>query len=430
MKRINILMLALLAMTILIGGCEKDNFEPPHEWLTGRLTYQGNTFYLDGNSTNGDDELIQFFQEGWGKYEGWPIRIKEDGTFSALLFKGEYKLMVRSGDYPFEWTGWPKNDKGEIDTMIVQLNGDLRIPDIEVTPYFEINNIDITGGAFVTATFDLKEVLPESGVKVEKAYLYMGPGELVHSASLVNQSVENIDVTKPVTIKMPIAKYRDGYINNFRDYGFCRIALKLSNTTRMLWSKTYKVENLPLSLNDISARYLKNYAAPFQPEEGCPQADSYSTPADWTVNSAMRVYGPEATSGKMYGGLELRFGRNCIGAINYDLGDPAPAMVNGKMYQTITLPAGHYIFSGTHFPEFIQNYCGPDMGFIVVAKGESIPDKNQLSTAIAYHDTFDDPSVEFTLDTETKLSVGFLFDLPTGTPHAFGFTKVSLISLE
>ena len=48
MKRINILMLALLAMTILIGGCEKDNFEPPHEWLTGRLTYQGNTFYLDG----------------------------------------------------------------------------------------------------------------------------------------------------------------------------------------------------------------------------------------------------------------------------------------------------------------------------------------------------------------------------------------------
>ena len=81
-------------------------------------------------------------------------------------------------------------------------------------------------------------------------------------------------------------------------------------------------------------------------------------------------------------------------------------MVNGKMYQTITLPAGHYIFSGTHFPEFIQNYCGPDMGFIVVAKGESIPDKNQLSTAIAYHDTFDDPSVEFTLDTETKLSVG------------------------
>lgn len=149
MKRINILMLALLAMTILIGGCEKDNFEPPHEWLTGRLTYQGNTFYLDGNSTNGDDELIQFFQEGWGKYEGWPIRIKEDGTFSALLFKGEYKLMVRSGDYPFEWTGWPKNDKGEIDTMIVQLNGDLRIPDIEVTPYFEINNIDITGGALL-----------------------------------------------------------------------------------------------------------------------------------------------------------------------------------------------------------------------------------------------------------------------------------------
>ena len=54
MKRINILMLALLAMTILIGGCEKDNFEPPHEWLTGRLTYQGNTFFRKaGENTKG-----------------------------------------------------------------------------------------------------------------------------------------------------------------------------------------------------------------------------------------------------------------------------------------------------------------------------------------------------------------------------------------
>lgn len=70
MKRINILMLALLAMTILIGGCEKDNFEPPHEWLTGRLTYQGNTFYLDGNSTNGDDELIQFFRKAGENTKG------------------------------------------------------------------------------------------------------------------------------------------------------------------------------------------------------------------------------------------------------------------------------------------------------------------------------------------------------------------------
>lgn len=47
MKRINILMLALLAMTILIGGCEKDNFEPPHEWLTGRIDLSGE-YFLSG----------------------------------------------------------------------------------------------------------------------------------------------------------------------------------------------------------------------------------------------------------------------------------------------------------------------------------------------------------------------------------------------
>lgn len=429
MKKLNILVIALFVTAFLLGGCAKDNFDPPQTWMTGRLVYNGEPFYLDGNPDKGDDDLLHFFQDGWGKHEGWAIRVRENGTFSSLLFDGEYKLIVRPTlDFPFEWTGWPKNSEGGLDTMVINLKGDKVIPDIEVTPYYQIKDLTIAGGPFVTATFNLQEVLPEANVHVEKVYMYMNVGQLVHSGSQVSQSIEVTDITKPITIKMPVAKYRDGYVNNFREYGFVRIAVKLSNTTRMLWSPVQRVDNLPIALNDVSSQYLKNYQAPYKAEEGCPQKDSYSTPADWNVNDAVRLYGPDKESGKMYGGLELRMGRSCIGAINYDLAKPA--IVNGKMYQTFTLPAGHYIFSGTHFSVFFPSLCAPGCGHIVVAKGDIIPDKNQLSTSIGYNDTYEDASVEFRLTEQTKIAVGFLFNFPSGNEYAYGFTKTSLIQLE
>lgn len=95
MKTIRIWSTVALLATTLLTGCKKDNFDPPSTWMTGRLVHNGAPVYMDGSPSDANDEIIQFFQDGFGKHEGWGIRVKYDGTYSSLLFDGEYKLMPK-----------------------------------------------------------------------------------------------------------------------------------------------------------------------------------------------------------------------------------------------------------------------------------------------------------------------------------------------
>lgn len=246
-KSINIII--LYSLLFLFCGCEKDNYPEPETWLTGRLVYKGEPFYMDGyyNNTDKPDDVIQFFQDGYGKYGGgWGFRVKEDGTLSALLFKGDYKLVVRDGTYPFEWTGWPKTADNKLDTMRISINKNTVLPDIEVTPYFEINDVEVSGGADIKASFTLREVLPEAGAKAEQVFLYVGPSQLITSSpKFIHVDSDNPGIGQPISMQMPLSQYREGYTNNFRTYCYVRIAVKTDKSSRFLWSKAYKIEDLP-----------------------------------------------------------------------------------------------------------------------------------------------------------------------------------------
>lgn len=438
MKKFNILSVAVLFAIFILSGCKKDNFDPPTTWMTGRLVHDGQPVYMDGSPSDANDEILQFFQEGFGKHEGWGIRVKYDGTYSSLLFNGEYKLMPKvTITYPWKWTGWPQHTDEEgktvLDTMVFVMNGDYKVPDVEITPYYEINDFKIEVGVVdMTATFTIKSLFPdEEDLDVESAYLYIGPTQLVNSSTPVRQAADEISSEQPISIPMPVSKYLDGYTNNFRNFAFVRVAVRTSKSDRMLWSEVIRVENLPTDLNTVTDKYLKNYQAPFAAAEGCPAANSYSTPADWYIsdNCKLNTASNPETYPEIQGGLELRFGRNCIGAISYDT-NPQAGITDGKMYQTTTLPAGRYLLSATPFDEFLSNYWGGnETCYLVVAKGREIPGKASLASAVAYSDTFKDASVQFTLDTETEITIGFLFNYPSSGPLACGFTKLVLIDL-
>ena len=438
MKTIRIWSTVALLATTLLTGCKKDNFDPPSTWMTGRLVHNGAPVYMDGSPSDANDEIIQFFQDGFGKHEGWGIRVKYDGTYSSLLFDGEYKLMPKMTiTYPWEWTGWPQHtdDQGQtvLDTMVFTIRGNYVVPDIEITPYFEISDFKVTTDVTnINASFSVKALFPDDpDIELTDARLYVGPTRLVNSSTPITQSADEVSTERPIEISMPASKYIDGYINNFRDYCFARVAVKTSKSDRWLWSEILKVEELPTDLNDVSDQYLKNYQAPFAVAEGCPPADSYSTPADWVIsdNCKINAASDPKTYPEMQGGLELRFGRNCIGAISFDT-DPQAGIENGKIRQTTTLPAGKYLLSATPFDEFIKNYWGGHgTCYLVIAKGGEIPDKEALDSAIAYSDTYSDASVQFTLDSETEVTLGFLFNFPDSGPLACSFTKLSLIDL-
>ncbi len=45
----------------------------------------------------------------------------------------------------------------------------------------------------------------------------------------------------------PVATYQNGYVNNFRDYAFCRVAIELENIPNYyLFTEVKKIEGLPV----------------------------------------------------------------------------------------------------------------------------------------------------------------------------------------
>src|SRR3546814_9540915 len=87
---------------------------------------------------------------------------------------------------------------------------------------------------------------------------------------------------------------------------------------------------------DLSSRYLKNFAVPFQSETY--DGARWGTLKDWVTNDAMRNQGPAGN--KIYGGYDNINNSGSFGLQKWGNGDPA--IVNGKVYQTVTLPAGDY----------------------------------------------------------------------------------------
>lgn len=421
-KYILTLIVAILAFT----ACEKDNYDPPATELVGQLSYNGKNMPWNGNAeTSSEAEIIQLYQDGFGKYAPINVRVADDGSFKALLFNGEYKMVMRNKKYPFVFEEWPVNADGDLDTIRFTLDGRKEM-DIKVKPYYEINDITPTvEGTKIATTFNLKEIVP--GANVKAVYVYMHVNVNVNRGTPLNQKVENVDITKPITVKVPISGYRSKYVNNNRDYGYIRVAVQLDNADEYLWSEVIKVEDIPVELNDITKEYLKNAGPGFQRiAEDTREGDYHSIPADWTITENIKQFDG-------YGGLDLRWGRNAIGGAKESPGD----MKNAKIYQTIKLPAGSYEF-GFGFNGHSETWNGRDNeAFLVVNKGEVLTNFENLKTnTLAYADfnAFKESSVAFTLTEETTISLGFLFNVigaQDGRPGvAYFVPSVQLIKTE
>jgi hypothetical protein len=418
--------LLLFISCFLFVACEKDNYDPPATEFVGKLSYNGKPVPWNGNTeTPAEAEIIQLYQDGFGKYAPINVRVTDDGTFKALLFNGEYKMIMRNMQYPFVFESWPLNANGGLDTIYFTLNGKKEM-DINVKPYFEINDIkSAVEGTNIVTTFNLNEVVP--GAKVRAVYAYLHPTISVNKGTPLNQKLENIDVSKPISIKIGVSSYRSRYINNFREYGFLRIAVELDKATEYMWSEIIQVDGIPVTLNDVTKEYIKNPGPPIKKiASDTRPGDVISTPADWIVNDAVKIFDG-------YGGLDARWGRNTIGAIKDSPGD----LRNGKVYQTITLPAGTYEFSlGT--AGFYETWNGrDDEGFIVVAKGNTIPDYETFkTTSLGWTDFngFRQTAVAFNLTEETTVSLGFLFNFIGATNGrggvAFFAPSVQLIKAD
>ena len=92
---------ALWATVLLCAmqSCDRfDNFDEPKSMLYGKVTYQDRYIGVRGS---GQKVQMQLYQEGFGKKDPIPVNITQDGTFQALLFNGDYKLVTRDKNGPW-----------------------------------------------------------------------------------------------------------------------------------------------------------------------------------------------------------------------------------------------------------------------------------------------------------------------------------------
>ena len=132
---------SVILLLVLFSGCGKDNFDAPESKLVGRVTYQG--------------QALNLYQDGYEKNEPISVFVGQDGTFSALLFDGEYRLTTRDGNGP-----WVNNHE----SVTVNLKGHTEV-NLEVTPYFMISNeqLSVTGSA-MNASFMINRIVPDAKI--------------------------------------------------------------------------------------------------------------------------------------------------------------------------------------------------------------------------------------------------------------------------
>ena len=87
---------ALIA--VLFASCKKDNYDAPQADFTGRIVYKGEPISVQYGQVN-----FELWQSGFGNYAALNVNVSQDGTYSARLFNGDYKLVFSPNQGPFLW---------------------------------------------------------------------------------------------------------------------------------------------------------------------------------------------------------------------------------------------------------------------------------------------------------------------------------------
>lgn len=143
---------SIISLLILFSSCGKDNYDEPESTLTGKITYNGEAI-----NVRGTDERVrlQLYQDGYDKHDPIEVFVGQEGTFSAKLFNGEYKMVTRNNNGPWVNTR---------DTTLITVNRSTTI-EFKVTPYFTISNAEISlSGNTMNASLTINRIVPTAEI--------------------------------------------------------------------------------------------------------------------------------------------------------------------------------------------------------------------------------------------------------------------------
>jgi len=226
------LIIILGVLSSFLYSCGLDNYDAPGSVLEGRLVYNGEPISVSYN-----DVTFQLWEPGWQKKAEINVAIDQDGSYSALLFNANYKLIIPSNQGPFRSK---TNAESTSDTILVNLSGN-KVLDIEVEPYYMIRNPLFTvAGRVVTGTFKADKIITGVNAKnIEEVAIYVNKTMFVDFRSNVaSTTMAGSTITDLSTISLNTSVPT---LVPTQTYVFVRIGLKIQGIEDRIFSPIVKV---------------------------------------------------------------------------------------------------------------------------------------------------------------------------------------------
>ena len=182
--KLNRLLYILYFIGVLsFASCSFDNHDAPSCHFSGSLVYKGEAIGVGYNDIN---------FELWEANPKWDIKaaimvaVAPEGTYSAELFGGDYKLKIVKGQGPFL----------PLDTIPVKVNGTTKL-DIEVTPFYMVRTPNFTVSArTVTGTFKVEQIVTDAALAKNIEFV----GLFINKTVFVDMTQNNICSNKVSSI--------------------------------------------------------------------------------------------------------------------------------------------------------------------------------------------------------------------------------------
>ena len=214
--------LAILIFVLFLTGCSYDNFNPPTSFLAGSVTYNNNPVGVRSNATQ-----LELWQYGYALRSKIAISIAQDGTYSARLFDGKYKLVRLAGG---PWVS-------QTDSLDVNVSGNTII-NVPITPFYTINNDSyVLNSGVISSTCTVTKI---GTAAITSLTLYVGSTNIVDANNTAQSTTLNAaaltDLSAPKTITVAINSTLAA-----RSYVFVRLGVLSAGSSERLYSPVQKI---------------------------------------------------------------------------------------------------------------------------------------------------------------------------------------------
>lgn len=224
---------AVVLFSAFFCGCKKDSRNPPNITLKGKLAYQGKPLGFKAAEV-----FVDLYQPGYAiATSAIPCRVDQEGNYSALLFSGDYKAILRRGIAPLN----NNTLDNTTDSIPLKITGNMN-KDFEVVPYYYVNEPQYTyqqADSTISAVVKIDKVvanktLENIGLYISASqycdYVYSASGKLEVGAS----SVADLN---SITLKAKVAR---GTVQ--QGYFFVRVGAKTLGLNARNYSLVKKIE--------------------------------------------------------------------------------------------------------------------------------------------------------------------------------------------